>query len=105
MAEFNRGTKRRCSHCGAPFYDLTRTPIVCPKCNQEWVAPTRAPAPTRMPRTHSAAVIPLPVADAAEDVDQFAEDEVLADELPDEDEADVDADELDEEVGEPEEQD
>jgi uncharacterized protein (TIGR02300 family) len=26
------GTKRDCTECGARFYDLTRTPIVCPKC-------------------------------------------------------------------------
>lgn len=26
------GTKRLCQGCGAKFYDLQRTPIVCPKC-------------------------------------------------------------------------
>ena len=26
------GTKRTCQSCGAPFYDMRRTPIVCPKC-------------------------------------------------------------------------
>lgn len=26
------GTKRICQSCGAPFYDLRRDPIVCPKC-------------------------------------------------------------------------
>ena len=28
----DRGAKRRCSECGAAFYDLGRKPIVCPKC-------------------------------------------------------------------------
>jgi uncharacterized protein (TIGR02300 family) len=26
------GTKRLCPHCGAKFYDLSKDPIVCPKC-------------------------------------------------------------------------
>jgi uncharacterized protein (TIGR02300 family) len=26
------GQKRTCQSCGCRFYDLTRTPIVCPKC-------------------------------------------------------------------------
>ena len=26
------GTKRICANCSAPFYDLKRHPIVCPKC-------------------------------------------------------------------------
>ena len=26
------GTKRMCQGCGAPFYDMRRSPIVCPKC-------------------------------------------------------------------------
>ena len=26
------GVKRICHHCGARFYDLHRTPILCPKC-------------------------------------------------------------------------
>lgn len=28
-----RGTKRTCTSCGERFYDLDRTPIVCPECN------------------------------------------------------------------------
>jgi len=27
------GTKRICQSCSAPFYDLQRDPIICPKCN------------------------------------------------------------------------
>lgn len=26
------GTKRSCQSCGARFYDLSKNPIVCPKC-------------------------------------------------------------------------
>ena len=33
MAKPEWGTKRNCQSCSAPFYDLRRDPIVCPKCN------------------------------------------------------------------------
>lgn len=33
MAKPEWGTKRICQSCGAPFYDLKRDPIVCPKCS------------------------------------------------------------------------
>jgi uncharacterized protein (TIGR02300 family) len=26
------GIKRQCTHCGAKFFDLMKSPIVCPKC-------------------------------------------------------------------------
>ena len=32
MAKPDLGTKRLCNHCGAKFYDLSKDPIVCPKC-------------------------------------------------------------------------
>ena len=32
MAKPELGTKRLCGGCGAKFYDLSNTPIVCPKC-------------------------------------------------------------------------
>src|ERR1700687_4990289 len=35
------GTKRLCGGCGAKFYDLSKDPIVCPKCSTVFViAPT-----------------------------------------------------------------
>lgn len=33
MAKPEWGTKRICQSCSAPFYDLRRDPIVCPKCS------------------------------------------------------------------------
>ncbi len=33
MAKSELGTKRLCGSCGAKFYDLSKTPIVCPKCS------------------------------------------------------------------------
>lgn len=32
MTKPELGTKRLCANCGAKFYDLSKTPIVCPKC-------------------------------------------------------------------------
>ncbi len=33
MAKPELGTKRLCGNCGAKFYDLSKDPIVCPKCH------------------------------------------------------------------------
>jgi uncharacterized protein (TIGR02300 family) len=35
MAKPELGTKRVCVACGARFYDLQKTPAVCPKCGTE----------------------------------------------------------------------
>ncbi len=35
MAKPELGMKRTCVACGTRFYDLTRTPIICPKCGTE----------------------------------------------------------------------
>jgi uncharacterized protein (TIGR02300 family) len=32
VAKPELGTKRLCGSCGAKFYDLSKAPIVCPKC-------------------------------------------------------------------------
>lgn len=32
VAKPELGIKRQCNHCGAKFYDLARSPIICPKC-------------------------------------------------------------------------
>jgi uncharacterized protein (TIGR02300 family) len=33
VAKPELGTKRLCGSCGAKFYDLSKDPIVCPKCH------------------------------------------------------------------------
>ena len=52
MSKPARGSKRVCQSCGARFYDLGRTPIVCPSCQAvyQMTQPTsrrgeRAPVP------------------------------------------------------------
>ncbi|MDH3473599.1 MAG: TIGR02300 family protein [Rhodospirillales bacterium] len=36
MARPDWGTKHSCQNCGAKYYDLNRSPIVCPKCGTEF---------------------------------------------------------------------
>jgi uncharacterized protein (TIGR02300 family) len=68
VAKPELGTKRLCTHCGAKFYDLSKTPIICPKCSSvlELVAPTSRSRPEA-----ARAVAPVP------------EEEVAAPESPD----------------------
>ena len=39
-----RGTKRTCLACETRFYDLARSPIICPSCEAEFVPVTRRAA-------------------------------------------------------------
>lgn len=80
MAKPELGTKRLCGSCAAKFYDLSKTPIVCPKCNTvlELVAPTSRGRPdgagaraaaaaneeTVVPETQDAEFVSLEEADA-----------------------------------------
>ena len=52
MAKPDLGTKRLCGNCGAKFYDLSKTPIVCPKCETVFVA---APVTRARPEPAAAA--------------------------------------------------
>ena len=62
MAKPELGTKRLCGSCGAKFYDLSKDPIICPKCETVFhpVVSTRS-----RPETARAPVAPL-VPEAAE---------------------------------------
>jgi uncharacterized protein (TIGR02300 family) len=56
LAKPDLGTKRQCANCGAKFYDLSKTPIVCPKCETVFVAaPPSARARQEAPRAAVAA--------------------------------------------------
>ena len=54
MARPDLGMKRQCMNCGAKFYDLSKSPIVCPKCATVFqaaaAAPVRAAAPVAAAR-------------------------------------------------------
>jgi uncharacterized protein (TIGR02300 family) len=79
VAKPELGTKRLCGNCSAKFYDLSKTPIVCPKCSTvlELVTNTRSrpeAAPARaaavadeeavVPETQEAEFVSLEEADA-----------------------------------------
>jgi len=61
------GTKRTCPSCAARFYDLMKNPIVCPKCNANFVAASVLPSKGEMP---AMAPVPKPrVVEVADDVE------------------------------------
>ncbi len=73
------GAKRQCQECGARFYDLKRTKVVCPKCH----APFKLDAQPRAKRaiaTPAKAEAPAPVEKTVEKPNgtaQSAEDQAL----------------------------
>ena len=56
MAKPEWGEKRICLDCGAKFYDMQRSPIVCPSCETEFVPVVT----TRSSRAKAAAPVPKP---------------------------------------------
>jgi len=62
MAKPEWGTKRTCQGCGAKFYDFSREPMVCPKCEKVFVI--EESARSRRARNRKAAevkaVVPAP---------------------------------------------
>ena len=72
MAKTDLGTKRLCGNCGAKFYDLSKTPILCPKCETVFVV---------APVTSRSRPEPVPAAAAVRPV--VAEPEVVAPETAD----------------------
>ena len=57
MAKPELGTKRLCGHCGTKFYDLSKNPIVCPKCAT--VFQVAAPSTSRARAEAAAAAAPV----------------------------------------------
>jgi uncharacterized protein (TIGR02300 family) len=86
VAKVELGAKRVCPHCGAKYYDLNRTPIVCPKCG------TLFEATTGKARPQTAA--PVPDEEEAE-VEAADEVELVTLEEADEEAADVGAVKID----------
>jgi uncharacterized protein (TIGR02300 family) len=92
MAKAEWGTKRRCLSCGAAFYDLGKSPILCPKCGTEFNPEALVKSSRRPAKVEEKAkpVVKAPVADAIddevedtglgddilEDADEFEEDDV-----------------------------
>jgi len=72
------GVKRRCLTCSSPFFDLARTPIVCPKCAAvfeviEWPRSTRRLPPAPMKRPD---LVVAPLAEEDADTEEAVEENV-----------------------------
>lgn len=81
MAKPEWGVKRTCTSCGCRFYDMTRTPITCPKCG----ANVEPEVPFKVRRGAAAKVAaPVKAVVVAEEVDDIA--------VVEEDEEAIDAD-------------
>ncbi|MEK9753078.1 MAG: TIGR02300 family protein [Rhodospirillaceae bacterium] len=77
MATPDRGKKHTCQSCGVLFYDLKRTPIVCPKCGaevevQSLLKPRRPGAQTQAPKP---VAVPAPSDDDDEELDVEVEED------------------------------
>jgi uncharacterized protein (TIGR02300 family) len=94
VAKSELGTKRLCAGCGVKFYDLNKSPIVCPKCATVFeVAPVararseavKAPAretAVETPETQDAEFVSLEEADAeAQGKKKQPADETASDDL------------------------
>lgn len=93
MARPELGIKRICVACGAKFYDLGKSPAVCPKCQTEQPAEqprVRIRTPVIEPKAKPvAAVDDVDVDVEVEAGDDEAEDGVLEDTSDLEDDADA----------------
>jgi uncharacterized protein (TIGR02300 family) len=74
MAKAEWGLKRTCQSCGARFYDLQRSPIVCPKCEAEYDPEVLLKSRRGKPAA-AVVVAPKPVVDPVEADEVVAEDE------------------------------
>jgi len=89
------GVKRRCLSCAAAFFDLNRTPIVCPKCGAVFQVvefahsrPKWAPIPSVAVKKPTAPIDPIEaVAAEPEAEDEDADDETTI--LPIEEDDDI----------------
>lgn len=79
MAKPEWGSKRVCLNCGARFYDMQRTPIVCPACETVFdpaanSKPRRSRAPAKAPvvaAATAAAVVALEPDEVETDDDEI----------------------------------
>lgn len=90
MSKSELGSKRACQGCGAPFYDLNKKPIECPKCGAVY-----NPAPPPRPKRPAPAAVPAPVAEAKTkaDIDE-SDDSTPVDDDDDDDVLAVDDDDV-----------
>ena len=95
MAKSEWGEKRICLDCGAKFYDMQRSPIVCPSCETVFVpvvatrsSRTKAPAPKPKPKLVKPAVVDEDAALVTDDDDEEIPDDPVLETLGDDDDDD-----------------
>lgn len=83
MAEFikkkvnsmSKGLKRICMNCGARFYDLDKSPIICPSCDTEFTGEIKVKSRRgRPPAEDKPAKAPAKAAPVAEEEEEDVED-------------------------------
>ena len=100
MPELKLGTKYECYNCGTKFYDLGKSEPTCPKCgaNQKDAVTSESPATSQSSRRRRKADVPKAVVDldedepiaAAEDIDdELVEPDLEGADLGDDDEEEV----------------
>ena len=92
MAKPELGAKRQCQNCGTKFFDMSRDPIICPKCGTVFQAlpVTRAArsAPAARDDTDVEAqeagpeLVSLEDAEAGEKVEAVVDDDIEVDDAP-----------------------
>ena len=101
MSKEKRGTKRLCESCENKFYDLGKTPIVCPVCEAPFVEEKPKPKPKPKPKAAAPvddqAAAPAPAAEkdtvaAAPAVETASEPPLLDPEFVTPEEADAEED-------------
>ena len=73
------GVKRQCQECGAHFYDLKRSKVVCPKCDAPFAVEAK-PKVKRAIATPPKAAPPAPLkkpAEKSDETEMSAEDKVV----------------------------
>ena len=92
MSKPELGTKRDCPSCGAKFYDLNKNPVVCPKCEHEYVPDTGMKAkrakPAEKPREKASKRVVAADDEGNVSLDAMRDDELAAD--SDDDDIDID---------------
>ena len=73
MVDPKLGTKRVCEACEAKFYDLNKTPVICPKCNHSF--DPMAAAAASVPVREAKPAKPAPIED---DEDELEDDDDLS---------------------------
>jgi hypothetical protein len=94
LGKVDLGEKLTCSSCGARFYDLNKTPALCPKCGAENQRPkvTRSKKVEAAPKPEKEAPKAAATDDDTVDLEDDDDDDLIdgADDLDDDDD-DVDS--------------